>query len=398
MTAGSPPNELPEFILTRYASAAAVPQDVLQGCLDLVAKIKDMYEDSGMGWNTRRKKSEFDISGMEFLIITRTHGAKANGDTSEFNFSGDGDGDGAYGQAAVCGEIAAFASVLPQTLEFERDSDDNDDDDDADWSSILGDENGVNDALSGTLSKAGIEESSSSRAFFSDGGGDLFDPTAAREAAAGASAARAEARAAAQVTEPNLQEQEKPKAQNTKRKQNEIKEPVAAPTASDSYVTYLYELHVASAFKNKGLAKHLLDAVKAVCVDQPCTLDASDGHANHYGHSSTSSHSNKLMLTVFNMNIAAQNFYLWNGFEYYTDDDDVDLDEQYVGIPRRRLTRSQKQQKEQEQQQEKKKNAGHKLHARLKYKQQHNRGAIIKGWQEMIWRQSDESRASRVGN
>lgn len=235
-------NSLPDsFRLTTYTSSQAVPKAQLQACLALVSKIKHMYRASGMGWSVRRKKDEFAIDGMVFLIISDRRDS-----------------------------VAAFASVLPRTL---QDYDSSDDDDDA--------------------------------------------------------------------------------------------EPVDEEDPS-LYVSYLYELHVDPRYQGRGFARTLLDAAKSICVAQAHPRAVS-----------------KLMLNVFNMNVPAQNFYLWAGFKYH-DDTDTDTADADALLPAGFISappppppppRSSAMR-------QKPTDSTHKLHPDLRYTQMHR---SVQGWTEMVW-------------
>lgn len=135
-------------------------------------------------------------------------------------------------------------------------------------------------------------------------------------------------------------------------------------------VSYLYEFHVAPSYQSRGLAQTLLHEAQVICVTQP--LD--------------SNHSQKLMLTVFNMNVPAQNFYLWNGFRYYDEGFGGDLEvigrnngggRRIDNLRGRKRTAAQNGSSTSEKEEDR-----HRLHPDLPYTQVHR---SIKGWRQMVW-------------
>lgn len=153
---------------------------------------------------------------------------------------------------------------------------------------------------------------------------------------------------------------------------DEDEDPTSVADAS-LYVSYLYELHVDPRYQGRGLAKQLLDAAKNVARAQPHPRAVS-----------------KLLLNVFNMNVPAQNFYLWNGFEYNDHADMVDLPPGFVTAaaqqppppPPRASTPQAARKRAQENR--------HKLHPRLRHTQMHR---TVTGWTEMVWHKSPAANA-----
>lgn len=115
-----------------------------------------------------------------------------------------------------------------------------------------------------------------------------------------------------------------------------------------SLCSYLYELHVNPSYQSKGLAKYLLAEAKLLCL------------ATHPQHSI-------LKLTVFNMNVPAQNFYLHNDLKYIND---IGKDSKSNAVPSLGGSR---------------RKGEHKLHSKLAWTQSYSRIKNIKGWREMVW-------------
>lgn len=124
-----------------------------------------------------------------------------------------------------------------------------------------------------------------------------------------------------------------------------------------SLCSYLYELHVNPSYQSKGLAKHLLAEAKLLCL-------------------ATHSHRSILKLTVFNMNVPAQNFYLHNNLKYIND---VDKDSKSNAVPSLGGSR---------------RKGEHKLHPKLAWTQSYSRIQNIKGWREMVWERKSPTQSS----
>lgn len=116
-----------------------------------------------------------------------------------------------------------------------------------------------------------------------------------------------------------------------------------------SLCSYLYELHVNPSHQSKGLARYLLSQAKLQCL---------------------AAHPQRpiLKLTVFNMNVPAQNFYLYNNLKYINEVGKANTSSEaiHLGGTRRKGERS-------------------KLHPKLAWTQSYSRIQNIKGWREMVW-------------
>jgi GNAT superfamily N-acetyltransferase len=120
-----------------------------------------------------------------------------------------------------------------------------------------------------------------------------------------------------------------------------------------SLCSYLYELHVNPSHQSKGLAKHLLSQAKLLCL-------------------ATHPQRPILKLTVFNMNVPAQNFYLYNDLKYINEIGKSNTSSEAIHLKgtRRKGERS-------------------KLHPKLSWTQSYSRIQNIKGWREMVWEGKD---------
>lgn len=316
--------ELPLNFSIQIYDSSTIPDSVIQACVKLVAKIKHMYNASGMGWNTRKKKEEFKIPGMQFIVVYDNGNQQILDDQCNSI-------DSNYQVPHNFTKLAAFVSVLPSTPEF-LDDDEDEYDDVEDEEDEQDDKDQDDDEI--TKNDHHYHNRDISRIY------------------------------AGQFENLTCENRNSPHSST-------IHSPAQTPM-----ISYLYELHVAQDYKNQGLAKFLLNQAKSICQDQNDIT--------------------KLMLTVFNMNVPAQNFYLWNNFEYLEQPEEPEyaneirtrtrqqclLDSETGNINKtaaatqlsvaggsapKSTLESQKR---------------HNLHPKLPYSKTHR---IVKGWQEMVW-------------
>lgn len=256
---------LSRLYIKHWAHAADIPRDELDACYKLIRGIKAMYESSGMGWTPQAKKAEMNMSSLEYFILYELYDAKR----SETDDSKTAD------STAI--SMASIESYINKAVKSG---------------------NEINSQMEHTVKKRKMNRYANINSNFDTSGCKIIgflslEPIAPEFID--------EDEDENDESDDDEDEEDVEGIADGKTKNgidsNEESKPDILEIDRNSQVSYIYELHIAKTHQGLGLGKRLLDIAKERCLDEPT--------------------SKKLMLTVFNVNKSAQNFYLNNGFSYY---------------------------------------------------------------------------------
>lgn len=257
-----------QLFVRHWKCPADIPKSDLDACYKLVRMIKPMYESSGMGWDAKSKKTEMRMSDLEYYIVYESTGlprgnANTSFQTSVFTkmitfFSSKSTGDG---------DIETDANTQNPYKRHKRTNIENEEIDNKS-------EPDINHGLSNKIKNGTNTGDAKVIAFLS------CQPIAAEFI----------------NNEEDSNDKEEPLTEVLDTGDKNVSHTDETPKYNPS-VTYIYEIHISKNYQRLGLGKQLLNMAKQRCIEEPS--------------------SQKLLLTVFNVNKLAQNFYLNNGFSYY---------------------------------------------------------------------------------
>lgn len=272
-------SESHQLFVRHWKCPADIPKSDLDACYKLVRMIKPMYESSGMGWNPKFKKMEMRMSELEYYIVYESTGLPRGNANNSFQtnvltkmisfFSSKSTGDD--DNETHANSQNPYKRHKPTNFENEEILDNKT-------------ENDINHGLSNKIKNDTNTAEAKVIAFLS------CQPIAAEFI----------------NTEEDLNDKEEPLREVLNTGDKNVSRTDEKRNYNPS-VTYIYEIHISKNYRRLGLGKQLLNMAKQRCIEEPT--------------------SQKLLLTVFNVNKLAQNFYLNNGFSYYKEPGEDSNDE-----------------------------------------------------------------------